>query len=163
MDFLTALSDMIIPKAQASEGESYYNAGMERTKQNEGFRPTPYMDTVGVPTIGYGFNMQANPGLPQKMTREQADPYFRQYYKDADALAMRFAGDKWGGMTDAQKAVLTDMAYNLNGKLLKFKKMQTALQDGNDQGVKDEMQHSTWFDQVKSRGIRDVNDWTVRQ
>lgn len=162
MPWLQQVSDFIMPEAQASEGESYYNAGMARTKKNEGFRPTPYVDTKGKPTIGYGFNMQANPGLPHHMTPEQADPYFRQYYKDADALAMRFAGPRWGGLTDAQKAVLTDMSYNLNKKLLKFKDMRGAVQSGDDKAVKAEMKDSLWFKQVKGRAVENYNDWTVR-
>lgn len=159
-NILTALANFLIPSAEASEGEPYYNQGMARTKQFEGFKGTPYLDTKGIPTIGYGFNMQANPGLPNKMTPAQADPYFKDYYRDADALAMRFAGPRWNEMTDGQKAILTDMAYNLNKKLLKFKDMQAALQQGDDAGVQREMKDSNWYTQTKTRGVQNTADWT---
>ena len=139
---------------------SYYQQGMDQTKQYEGFRSTPYTDTTGNPTIGYGFNMNANPGLPQQMDQQTADQYFQQYYKKASQTAQQFAGDNWGDLTDSQKAVLTDMAYNLHDKLFKFQHMQKALQNGDDTGVEREMKHSDWYGQVKSRAKQDISNWS---
>lgn len=162
MDILSALASFLVPNAYASPGESYYEQGKAQTKQNEGFRSEPYNDTLGIPTIGYGFNMNAHPGMPNPMTQAQANPIFDNYYKNADATAMNFAGDKWGGLTDAQKTVLTDMAYNMHKKLYKFKNMQSNIQSGNDQGVRDEMMNSNWYNQVGDRGPRNVNMWDIR-
>lgn len=100
MDIGQVLSSLFETPAYASPGESYYEQGQAQTKQNEGFRSTPYKDTTGVPTIGYGFNMQAHPGMPSQMTQAQADPYFQDYYKNADSLAMKFAGPtRWNTLT----------------------------------------------------------------
>lgn len=162
MDILSILANMLVPNAYADPSESYYNQGKAQTKQNEGFRSNAYLDTKGIPTIGYGFNMNAHPGLPNPMTQAQAAPLFDQYYKDADATAMNFAGNQWGGLTDSQKTVLTDMAYNLHKKLYGFHHMQDNLMAGNDQGVRNEMVNSDWYDQVGNRGPRDVNQWDIR-
>lgn len=162
MDILSALSNLIVPNAYADPSESYYAKGQAQTKQNEGFKANSYLDTKKIPTIGYGFNMQAHPGLPDPMTPAQAEPLFNQYYQDADSNAMKFAGDKWGGLTDGQKAVLTDMAYTLHKKLFGFHHMQQNLQAGNDQGVRDEMVNSDWYNQVRDRGPRDVAQWDIR-
>lgn len=163
MDIGQALSNLFFTPAYASADESYYAQGQKQTKQNEGFRSDPYYDTKGIPTIGYGFNMKAHPEIPSHMTEAQADPYFQNYYKDADAMAMKFAGNRWSGLTDAQKVVLTDMAYNLHDKLFKFKRMREGLMAGNDQQVRDQMQDSDWYNQVGDRGPRNVNNWTMRK
>lgn len=36
------------------------HSGIELIKRYEGFRPEPYLDAVGVPTIGYGFTYYPN-------------------------------------------------------------------------------------------------------
>lgn len=158
MDILQALSNLLVPPAYASPEESYYSQGQAQTKKSEGFKSTPYM-LRGIPHIGYGFNLEANPELPKKMTREQADPYFQNYYKDADALAMKFAGPKWGTLTDGQKTVLTDMAYNMNDGLMKFKKMRKAVQAGDTDQAGQEMVDSEYYSQTGRRAKRNVAMW----
>lgn len=137
----------------------WYEQGKEMTKKYEGFRSSPYEDTKGIPTIGYGFNMRANKALPSQMDRKTADKYFEHYYQQAASTAQAFAGDRWEKLDDNQKAVLADMAYNMHNKLFGFKNMRANLQAGDDQGVQKEMQNSNWFSEVGQRGTGDVSNW----
>lgn len=134
--------------------------GMSITKNFEGFRDTVYKDSMGIPTIGYGFNLQANPGLPRKrMSVEQADQYFVPYYKKAMGIAQDYAGPRYQSLSPMQQIILTDMAYNLNNKLYKFRNMRNALLSGDNNGVTREMQNSNWFKQVGRRSKWAVNNW----
>jgi GH24 family phage-related lysozyme (muramidase) len=159
MDPLTALAQYIVQPAYADPTESYYPTAGQQTMSNEGFSPTPYKDTKGVSHIGYGFNLDAHPELPRVMSKESALPYFNKFFKEADSRAMKFAGKRWRQITDSQRAVLADMAYNLQGKLSGFEDMRANLMSGNDQGVQNDMVDSNWYRQVKSRGVRNVKNW----
>ena len=143
----------------ADQDPPWYKQGQELTKKYEGFRSSPYADTRGIQTIGYGFNMQANKSLPSKMDRQTADRYFNNYYKQAADTAQAFAGDRWEKLDDNQKAILADMAYNMHNKLFGFQNMRADLQAGNNQGVQREMQNSNWYNQVGQRGVGDVSNW----
>ena len=145
--------------ADGNDPNTWIAKGKELTKNYEGFRSSPYKDTKGIKTIGYGFNMQANKGLPSQMDRPTADKYFDSYYTQAANTAQMFAGDRWGKLDDNQKAILADMAYNMHNKLFGFKNMQADLQSGDNAGVQKEMQNSNWFNQVGQRGVGDVSNW----
>ena len=132
---------------------------MQMTKNFEGFRSLPYNDTRGIPTIGYGYNLQANPNLPRFMTQNYADTIFPQFYGRALEQAKKFAGPVWGNLNPFQQAALTDMSYNLGGKLFNFKDMRKELQTGNSAGVKREMKNSKWYSQVGRRSKALIGGW----
>lgn len=141
--------------------------GMAMTKQFEGWRPFPYQDTRGYNTIGWGFNMDANPSLFSEEVRTgkkpldalEAEAVFQNFYKEAEGIAQQYAGDRWGYLTPNQQNILVDMGYNLNRKLFQFQQMQKALMRGDNEGVVREMKNSNWYKQVGNRSKSHIANW----
>lgn len=94
------------------------NDVLETLKVSEGFRGKPYKDTVGVWTVGYGFNLEA-----LSMPKAVAELWLTLIVDEIwEQCAEHF--DFWDDLTSERQDVLIDMAYNLgwNG-LLQFKNM----------------------------------------
>lgn len=133
----------------------------EMIKKHEGCELKPYVDTVGVITIGYGRNIQAN-----GITQAEAEYLFLQDYANAKADALRFVGEAWPTLSDARKAVIIDMAFNLGAKRLNnFVGFRQAVREGRWQDASTHMRLSLWFVQVKKRGQRlakmmETGKWT---
>ena len=121
---------------------------VERLKKHEGFREHIYIDSIGVLTIGYGFNLET-----VSLPRPVAELWLAfEIDKKEDALE-KF---DWYNDTDAvRQEVLLDMAYNLgvNG-LLTFRKMIKALENRNYMEAAAEMLNSKWARQVGQRAVR---------
>jgi len=140
--------------------------GDAMTKHFEGFEEYPYDDTQGIPTIGYGFNMDANKGvLPEgvyaggPLPRSTADELFKPLYEQARQRAMAYTGPGYAGLNDLQQNIITDMSYNLGNRLYGFKKMREALQARDFAGVRREMQDSKWYTQTGRRGRHHVREF----
>jgi len=58
-------------------------AGLDIIKRYEGFRPEPYLDAVGIPTIGFGstYDMAGKPVTldHETITRDQAEEYLMNH------------------------------------------------------------------------------------
>lgn len=115
---------------------------------HEGERLKPYKCTQGYLTIGVGRNLDTR-GITQEESRfllshdlEQAEHDARIYFHAFDFL------------TDARKMVLIDMAFNLGlAGLLRFKKLQAALERQDFSAAAKEMLDSRWATQVGQRAI----------
>ena len=129
--------------------------------KDEGFRATPYLDSVGVPTIGYGTTVimgkkvtMDDPAINPKDARHllRADLYGAGI--DAQDLFKHF--DK---MNDVRQEVLVNMAYNLGRRGLGgFKKMLAAAKVLDYSVMAEEMTDSKWYEQVGKRAVRLVNE-----
>ena len=138
-------------------------------ERHEGRRTEVYLDSVGVPTIGIGFNLVREDakakitalGLDyqrvldgrQQLTEEQVSQLFQADVSaaidDARELVPNFAD-----LGDVRQRVLTDMSFNLGRRRLAgFRRMLAAVADGDFQRAADEMKDSKWYRQVKSRGV----------
>ncbi len=153
---------------------------------NEGFSLTMYYDTVQVPTIAYGFNLQnANAkAILQKagvtdvagviagrtaLTQAQADSTFDQmlpgYVNDAKGTLAPGVFDK---LSDARRFVVVDMTYNLGvAGWMGFPSARAAINAAvaaTDPAAKsaqygkaaDQMKDSAWYGQVGNRAKRNV-------
>lgn len=117
---------------------------------NEGYRQYPYEDSVGVETIGIGFNLE------EGFTLEECRLILQ--------LRMKKLGDELSYKVPAyievgcvRKIVLLDMVYNLGiHRLLTFKKMIAALDRGDYELAADEMLDSRYARQVKGRARRNA-------
>lgn len=138
-----------------------------RVMQDEGFRARPYLDTVGVPTIGYGSTRLL--GSPIRMDQGAIS---------ADAARQQLRADLWGAILDAQdlfprfeemnsvrQEVIANMAYNIGrNRLSGFVKLREAADQLDYEWMAEEMVDSRWFEQVGDRAKRLVaamrmGDW----
>jgi lysozyme len=121
----------------------------EAVKLDEGLRLTPYIDTVGKMTIGYGRNL--------------TDTGIRQ--SEAAVMLENDLNDTVANLTQAHPLVLTlsatrqivlaNMAFNLGlPRLNRFTKLWEAIGKGDFTAAAKEMLASTWATQVGLRAAR---------
>ena len=129
-------------------------------RRDEGVEYTPYMDTVGVPTVGVGHNLRAVPlpdGWTYPLTDEQVDTVLA-----ADLVEVFVQLDMklpwWRKLDYERQRVLVNMAFNLgiNG-LLGFKNTLAAVQQGRYSAAGAGMAASKWATQVGARADRLVD------
>jgi lysozyme len=115
--------------------------------RHEGCRDQPYIDSLGIQTIGIGHN------LHKPLSHGAIMRIFQDDLADAtnDCLhAFPFFAD----LTEARQAVLINMCFNLGlTKLLRFTKFLAAVERGDYDTAADEMLNSLWCKQVKSRAF----------
>ena len=112
-------------------------------KSSEGFSSTPYRDSVGVATIGYGFTHYAN---KQPVTMNDAAITIDQANEMLADILQPFidAVNKWApDCNQNQKDALTDFAYNLGlGSLENSTLLKTIRINPNDGNIK--IQFGLW-------------------
>ena len=128
---------------------------VQELRRDEGVRYSPYLDSVGVKTVGVGHNLEARPlDLTYPLTDEQVNQIL------ADDLVRVFSGlDRkigwWRNLTCARQRVLANMAFNLGvDGLLGFRRMILAIDRGHYEQAAREMLNSKWAGQVFDRAIR---------
>lgn len=131
-----------------------------RLRLDEGLRQRAYQDTLGVWTVGYGFNLQAN-----DVPMEAVEIMFEATYANAvKALDDLLAGD-WRELDEDRQGVLINMSFNLGrSRLARFDRLLAAVDrfiatgdpEHADEAAK-EMKDSVWFRQVGKRAVRLYN------
>lgn len=124
---------------------------------DEGFRSEPYLDTVGVATIGYGTTRingkpvtLNDPPIEEPIARHILSGDLFQACKDAQDLFVRF-----DDMDDVRQEVLVNMLYNMGlGRMKGFVKLIEAAEILNYTEMAAQMRDSKWFNQVGQRGLR---------
>jgi len=110
-------------------------------KSQEGFRSNPYLDSVGVPTIGYGFThypsgqkvtMQDAP-----MTQERADEILAQIVMPYEEEVSKMVTVE---INQHQFNALVDFAYNLGVGSLKSSTLMKKLDAGDMAGAAKEFE-----------------------
>lgn len=140
-------------------------------QKHEGLRLTPYKDSRGILTVGYGFNLETSsaPGDVEALgldyaslqagmaiTQQQATSLFEVSYQRAIKSAYLCCVN-FPDLPDDAAAALVDMAYNLGlPKLTGFQHMLAALEDGDYATAAKQAEASLWFAQVGERGTDDV-------
>jgi lysozyme len=147
---------------------------LAQIQKDEGFESGVYEDTMGIKTIGYGFNLERagaqealdKAGIKKSladlssgevtMTEEEASrlmlgemPHFR-------GVAERFVGkETWKNLSGNRQGIITNMAYNMGeGTLNKFKKLKAAIKSGDWREAQVQMKDSAWAKQVHGRADR---------
>lgn len=134
---------------------------IEQLKRHEGFKRNPYRCTAGKLTIGYGYNLDANPlnlsfPIINNLKREGISSVY------ALTLLDKHVGDITSKLTDKipwfhflseeRKGVLINMAFNLGiDGLLEFKKTLGCIERGWYEEASKAMLNSKWAGQVKNR------------
>lgn len=133
-------------------------ATLERElKRDEGFRASPYMDTMGVATIGHGRTSYASGEKVSlsdpAVTIEQAGEWLRSDMVEAIKLVQSMYTD-FEDLPSLIQMVLANMAFNLGFKLQQFKRMNAAIDMRDWRDMADEMKNSRWYGQVGQRAER---------
>lgn len=119
----------------------------EMLERHEGYRPTPYIDSLGVQTIGIGHN------LHKPLTHAAIMQIFHDDVTDAKNDCLH-AFPWFSDLSEARQAVLINMCFNLGLlKLQKFVKFLHAVERGNYDTAAEEMLDSLWAKQVKGRAV----------
>ena len=129
-------------------GDPVIEAVTKRLRTEEGFRPKPYADTLGVLTIGYGTN------LAQGITEPQGACLERVAISD-DLSEFRSLWPPYGAMPRPVQVELADMAYQLGpGRAHGFTKMLGHLAAGEWDAAADEAIASRWDGETPARAER---------
>jgi lysozyme len=116
---------------------------------DEGIRDKPYRDSVGKLSIGIGRNLD-DVGLRP----DEIEYLFRNdlFTAEADARSLVPGFDD---LTDARKAVLVNMSFNMGKPVLsQFRNTLKAISDGRYGDAADGMLASKWAKQVGQRAVR---------
>ena len=106
------------------------SAGLALIKEYEGFRANAYLDTGGVPTIGYGSTRGVKMG--QTVTPDQAETLLEADLAIAEkdvASAVKVP------LTDNQFAALVSFTFNLGGPALRRSTLLKLLNAGDYAGA----------------------------
>jgi len=155
-------------------------------KQEEGYKPTPYVCPTGHASIGNGTNLEAWPaflrdypdiaadvaagriaglqlvqrliGVGMKWSREKSEATLVAVLEKTTQEL--FKAMPWiNDMAASREAVFMDMAYNMGlPRLFGFKKTLALAKDENWEAAADEMLRSRWAAQVGGRSIR-LSNW----
>ena len=118
-------------------------------ERDEGVRLKPYLDTVGKTTIGIGRNLTDN-GITAAEAKMLLQNDLFRVANELDLVA-----PWWREMSQVRQNALVNMAFNLGlPRLLTFKKMMLALENGNFETAWAEAMGSKWAAQVGERANR---------
>ena len=134
---------------------------IEQLKRHEGYRAHAYRCTAGKRTIGYGYNLTANPLKLSSLELQHAQLVGMGEYEAERLLKLMIAKvtDQLeealpviNRLNTVRQDVLINMTYNMGlVGLLKFKKMLLALEKKDYQKASIEMLDSKWKDDVGNR------------
>lgn len=134
-----------------------YSRLESRVCMDEGFRASPYLDTVNVPTIGYGTTRilgkavsMNDPDISEPIARQLLRMDLFEACMDAQSLFPRF-----DEMNSVRQEVLANMAFNLGrSRLSGFTRLLFAAESLDYSAMAEQMKDSKWFQQVGQRGLR---------
>lgn len=118
---------------------------------DEGLKLTPYRDTRGVLTIGYGRNLDE--GISKDEAAYLCANDCARALKEAETFYW------FQSLDPVRQLVVLDMIYNLGlSKFLEFNGMISALRSGDFPFAAKEMMNSLWAKQVPNRAAK-LSNW----
>ena len=133
---------------------------IESIINNEGFRVRPYLDSLGVETVGIGFNVKylnfERYGLNKDNLYIPYKKALEILHDKIDDLIVTYENLPWFIELPGEiKEVLIEVAYNIGIiKLYGFKKMMKYIKKGDWNKAADEMLDSKWAKQVGKRAVK---------
>lgn len=123
-------------------------AGLALIKEYEGYEGHAYLDTGGVPTIGYGHTRGVKMGA--SCTPEQAEVWLREDLASAEADVSKLVKVP---LTDNQFAALVSFTFNLGGAQLGKSTLLKFLNAGNYAGAGSQFQFWVFDNGKKLAGL----------
>ena len=127
---------------------------LNQLKSDEGFRAAPYLDSVGVWTIGYGATTYAGKavsGRNRPITEAEAQEILKAHTLDAIDIATRMYST-FGTYTPELQEILIMLAFQLGEERLSgFVKMNAYIRSMNYVGWAHELLDSKLYDQATNR------------
>lgn len=128
---------------------------IDQLRRDEGLRLTPYKDTEGIWTVGYGHNLECHGNvIPISVSVEEAETWL---VEDAALAckAVRHALPWTEKLDPARCDVLNNMCFNMGiNALLGFHRTLAMIEAGNYEGAAAAMMESRWAAQVGKRAER---------
>lgn len=152
---------------KASDTKLTFDEIYELIKKHEGVRPEVYKDTMGIPTIGIGFNLMrpdaksilnklglnyndvlnGRVSLTDKQMKEIFVECLNIAYNDAKRYIPSF-----DSQPKEVKLALIDLSFNLGlNRLNKFVKTREYILNGDYKSAANELKNSRWANQVGNR------------
>lgn len=142
-------------------------------KEHEGYRPHVYKDSLGIPTIGIGFNLtrpdaksiaqQAGVNYQNILLGKEdlSDEQIKEIFQITISIAYKDA-KRWipnfDGLPKNIKLAILDLSFNMGyTRLSKFIKTRESILSGNYRAAAKELQNSKWATQVGRRAESVVN------
>jgi lysozyme len=152
--------------------EQLLNDCMAYIEFNEGRSDRRYPDTLDIPNIGVGFNLVREDAVERlalyncnrddllnsesSLSNEQIDALLKHDTEDALMICKKLFHD-FDSFSLGRQVVLIDMVFNLGySRIIQFKKMIKAVNDGEWFEVASEMKNSRWAAQVPQRAERNI-------
>lgn len=128
---------------------SHIALAMQMARENENLTFTPYHDTVGKLTIGFGRNLE-----DKGISHSESELLLANDVTVTHAMLLSEFGF-YKSLSEVRQAVLMDMLHNMGmGGLKKFKKMLHACRVGDWDEAGRQMQDSQYWKQVGVRAKR---------
>lgn len=141
---------------------------LDQLRQDEGFSKTPYKDTLGRYTIGYGSTYICGHRVTASTPPISIQVALTTLMADAYSACINARGlyKNFDGLHPVRQEVLVNMAYNLGGRgLAGFVRMKAAIEKGEFILAALEMKDSIWYQQVghRSERLRNlmISPWNV--
>jgi len=158
-DITPAVYESIEPCGESDNTTSSYIIA------NEGWRNSPYFDSLGNRTIGVGHLITGDEpfNANQILTNDQVAALYEQDYiraKEEAILAAAAHGVDFDSLSDTRQAVLIDMSFNMGaqggGGLAGFHNMWSEIAKDNWNGAANEILDSQYGSQLKERSRRNA-------
>ena len=121
---------------------------LDDIRRHEGFSDRVYLDTVGVPTGGYGHAFHVGTEIPVYVAEALLWLDYRVALNDYQRIKKHLRLD----LSTVREGVLINMIFNLGRpRFMKFKKFLKALQEKKYKKASEEMLNSRWASQVGDR------------
>lgn len=126
-------------------------------RRDEGVRYVPYRDTMDIPTVGVGHNLQASPlpsGWSYPLTDDQVNQLLSSDLSNVYGDLNRTL-PWWTDLNDVRQRALCNLCFNLGmSRLAGFVKALAALRQGKYDIASAEFLNSAWASQVGARAQR---------
>ena len=130
---------------------------IQELRFDEGVRYEPYNDSLGIPTVGVGHDLQVSP-LPDVWSYPLTDDEVDQLL--TEDLEKVFTGlnnnlQWWADLNDVRQRVLCNMCFQMGiGGLLGFRNTLILIRQGQYVAAASGMINSKWADQTPARAQR---------